>query len=296
LKKVRNKNTHAKIEKNKTPLDKDKKDDKPRACPICNDVSCKNKIKPKLGEGENTRKRSDLYAGIRKKVSGYPNTHSWYTGARSLEVHHVIPCESVEDDDWKKMFNKFSYNINEPHNSVVLPAEATLACELKVQRHKGSHDQGMALNEDKRVLSLLNKYEQEENNEKIIAFQDKLFSQSHGDDFRYPKATIKLISQIKYSIEKGNLCKYADNPKKMNAKFEFQMEKHSKKILGYINSFDWTIAWDSRDYKPDSPLGCCDNRGVEAKRESNNRAIECPQHRNHGLGKGQFTGTLRLGK
>ncbi|MDD9156313.1 DUF4150 domain-containing protein [Aliivibrio sp. S4TY2] len=284
-------NTHDKVqhqEKSETKL--------PKTCPICNDVSCKNKTKPTLGKGENTRKNSALYAGIRKKVSGYPKTHIWYTGDRSLEVHHVIPCESVEDKIWRKMFNQFSYNINGPHNSVVLPAQAILACELNVQRHKGSHDQGMALNIDERVLSALNKHEKEKNNEKILVFQDTLFAKNNGNDFRYPKAATKLIKKVKDSVEKGNLCKYADNSKKMKSEFEKQMTEHSKKILGYIDSFEWTIAWDSRDYKPSSKLGCCGNEGIEAKRENNNRALECPDERNHELGKGKFNSKLELGK
>lgn len=251
----------------------------PKTCPICNEVSCKNETKPSLGKGENTRKNSHMV--YRRSITG---------------SSPFIPCESVEDKIWRKMFNQFSYNINGPHNSVVLPAQAILACELNVQRHKGSHDQGMALNIDERVLSALNTHEENNNNEKIMVFQDTLFAKNNGDDFRYLKAATKLIKKVKDLVEKGDLCKYADNPKKMKSEFEKRMTEHSKKILGYIDSFEWTIAWDSRDYKPSSTLGCCDNKGIEAKRENNNRAIECRNKRNHGLGKGKFNGKLELGE
>jgi len=296
LKKVRNKNTHTKIEKNKTPLDKDKKDDKPRACPICNKASCDNKAKPKLGKGENTRQDSTLYAGIAKTIPGFPEAHPWFTGSKSLEVHHVIPCKSVSDKLWKKLFNKFSYDINEAHNSVVLPGDIELACELGVQRHKGSHTQGIALKENDVVFSRLKEHEEAKNNSKIKTFQDTLFKTKKGSDLRYTKATSDLIEEVQHSVEKGKLCQFADNPKKLNAKFEFEMKERSKKILNYINDFSWTIAWDGRDYRPDSSLGCCNTDGITTKRIGNNRAQDCNVKRNHNLGKGRFTGTLRLGK
>jgi len=275
-------------EKNETEL--------PKTCPICNDIKCKNKTKPKLGDGNNTRDDSKLYAGIRKKTPGFPETHPWFIGDKSLEVHHVIPCNSVSKDDWHDLFNKFNYDINEAHNSVVLPGDIELACELKVQRHKGSHTQGMALNKSNVVFSRLEEYEDTKNNQKIKAFQKTLFKTKKGGQLRYTKATTDLIDQVKHSVEKGSLCQYADNPKKMNAKFEFQMKKHSKKILGYIDSFEWTIAWDGRDYRSDSSLGCCNTDGITTKRIGNNRAQDCSVNRNHNLGKGPFTGTLRLGK
>ncbi len=126
----------------------------------------------------------------RSKGKSYPEGHDWYVGTGSLEVHHVIPLEAVSDKTFKKLFDNFSYDINQIHNLVALPGIMELACELGVQRHQGNHAQGMALNENKRALSILESHENNARHENIKSFNRKLFKNNkiQGNDLRYPKA------------------------------------------------------------------------------------------------------------
>ncbi|TOH25362.1 hypothetical protein CGI85_23795, partial [Vibrio parahaemolyticus] len=88
--------------------------------------------------------------------------------------------------------------------------------------------------------------------------------------------------------------KYADNTKKVNMMFEREMKKHSKIILGYIQDFTWTIAYDGRDYRQGGP-GCSNVSTIKQKRKGLQRANFC-EAREHGFGLGRFNGTLKLGK
>lgn len=45
-----------------------------------------------------------------------------------------------------------------------------------------------------------------------------------------------------------------------------------------------------------SLFGCCNVAGIKQKEKGDNRAKSCNKHREHNLGKGPFTGTLRLGR
>ncbi|MCV5917055.1 AHH domain-containing protein, partial [Escherichia coli] len=131
-------------------------------------------------------------------------------------------------------------DINQTHNLVALPGIMELACELGVQRHQGNHAQGMALSENETVLSRLEGHEKNARHENIKSFNRKLFKTTKGKELRYPKAAKKQVLKLKDRVEKGLLCKYADSTKKVNTMFEREMEKHSKKILGYIQDFTWT--------------------------------------------------------
>ncbi|TON38186.1 AHH domain-containing protein, partial [Vibrio parahaemolyticus] len=83
--------------------------------------------------------------------------------------------EAVSDDVFEELFDDFSYDINDVHNLVALPGIMELACELGVQRHQGNHAQGMALNENKTVLSRLEDHENNARHENIKSFNRKLF-------------------------------------------------------------------------------------------------------------------------
>jgi hypothetical protein len=44
-----------------------------------------------------------------------------------------------------KLFKQFHYNINDPHNTAVMPADMKLACQLAVPRHKANTVLGESL-------------------------------------------------------------------------------------------------------------------------------------------------------
>lgn len=244
-------------------------------------------------------------------MPGYPKNHPWYIGESSLEVHHVIPCEAVSIVEWKALCDKFDYDINEAHNSVVLPADIHLACELGVQRHRGNHDQGMALvkKEDNTPLQLLQELERNEQHEAITSFPQDLFKAS--DTYKYPKAAEELIREVLDLVDNAEICSNMSDPDKIKAEFEREMRSKSEKILGYIDDFSWTISWDSRDYRPDSPHGCCNAKNPLAQNEKKQdelRTQKCVARANnpkpnsatydgwHALGKKLSTNKLELGK
>ncbi|WP_237461358.1 AHH domain-containing protein [Vibrio parahaemolyticus] len=285
---------HSKNNHKEKPKDDETELDK--ICPICRDSKCKNRKRLKKGKGQN-KKGGYLDAmekAYRSKGKSYPEGHDWYVGTGSLEVHHVIPLEAVSDDVFKELFDDFSYDINDVHNLVALPGIMELACELGVQRHQGNHAQGMALSENEKALSILEGHETNARHENIKSFNRKLFKTTQGKELRYPKAAKKQVLDLKDRVEDGFLCKYADNTKKVNMMFEREMKKHSKIILGYIQDFTWTIAYDRRDYRQGGP-GCSNVSTIKQKRKGLQRANFC-EAREHGFGLGRFNGTLKLGK
>ena len=285
------KNNHKeKPEDDETELDK--------ICPICRSPKCKNRKRLKKGKGENKKGRylDAMEKSYRGRLKTYPEQHDWYVGAGSLEIHHVIPLEAVSDKTFKKLFDNFTYDINGIHNLVVLPGIMELACELGVQRHQGNHAQGMALNENKTVLNRLEDHENNKRHENIKSFNRKLFKNNkiQGNELRYPKAAKALVLKLKSRIEDGLLCDYAGNQELINSMFEREMEKHSELILGFIQNFTWTIAYDGRDYRKGGP-GCSNVSTIKQKRKGSQRAESC-KTRDHGFGLGRFENILELGK
>lgn len=265
-----------------------------KPCPRCGNPECPSKNISQTGKGQNKRNDNTLKAGIRKTIPGFPASHPWYDGDSSLEVHHLIPCEAVGKKVWKKLFDQFDYDINEEHNTVVLPSSTRLACELGVQRHKGKHSRGMALEEP--YFSELRELEKAGDIKAISKFNKYLFK--INDDYRYHKAAKKMIGSITRSVDRGTYCKTgkkALTKEQMKKKFEKEMKKKSVKILKLVDSFTWTIAWDSRDYKPGSPYGCS-NTILMGQKYAYARGQRCEHGRDHQLGKGPFNGTLELGQ
>jgi len=169
LKKKRNKRKSNTIEHNKTALPDNRQEkqkelkkcgfsfnetnkcDKPynKKCPLCN--------KRQRGEGNNKRNPTTLKNGIqnnwRKKQPAFtlPRSHPWYQNPGSLAQHHVIPVEVVGGAEssphshikyWETLFDAFEYDINDAHNSIVLPAIHELACQLAVPLHNNNHGSG----------------------------------------------------------------------------------------------------------------------------------------------------------
>jgi hypothetical protein len=81
---------------------------------------------------------------LRKNIIAKIEDHAWYTGPSSLEAHHLVCSEAMDDDDWSDYCTKFGYDINHKNNGVMLPNLMALACQLYVALHRSNHKAGMA--------------------------------------------------------------------------------------------------------------------------------------------------------
>ncbi|MCP4474226.1 MAG: hypothetical protein GY821_06610, partial [Gammaproteobacteria bacterium] len=111
---------------------------------------------------------------LRKNIIKNVEDHDWYTETNSLQAHHLICSESMDDDDWYQYCMDFGYDINHKKNGVMLPYLMALACQLHVPVHRSNHSAGRA------------------------------------DGTSYPKKVEKDLMEIADDIESG---KYCDNPK-----------------------------------------------------------------------------------
>jgi len=270
----------------KQPLD----EKPPKKCKTCgNDFNpkCPLADPKRRGKGENERIKKTLYNGIRDTTgSAYPKQHPWYQGPSSLDVHHCIDVNSVEGAAWVEIFNAFRYDINEPHNSVVLPAEMDMACHLKVARHKGSHAQGHAFDaaEEDTGASLpsLKMLEKEEDYAQIPTYEEKFLT--------YPDAVKDEIKEIRLMVKRGGLCGHKTARQQKKA-FEQEMRDVSEKILRRLDDFTWTLSRDGRDYRPGSACGCANQKSLSQKR----RGEKCNTKRQHGYDMAK-TAALKLGE
>lgn len=49
---------------------------------------------------------------LSKNIVNDIETHHWYTGGRSLQAHHLICSEAMDDDSWNVWCTEFGYDIN----------------------------------------------------------------------------------------------------------------------------------------------------------------------------------------
>lgn len=164
-------------------------------------------------------------------------SHPMYVGQNSIQAHHLICSEFMndEDDKWRSICKITRYNVNCKLNGKFLPADMQLACFLKMQRHAGSHYMGGSLVEHENqqyIMSYVNGVESELN---IIL---KTFSNKPCD-----------AGSADSLIEK--------------------MNDLSKKICERIRKFEWTIAWDASNYHPKAQprIGCANTTSIPKKKE-----------------------------
>lgn len=111
---------------------------------------------------------------LRKSITAKIENHPWYVGPHSLQAHHLICSEAMDDDDWAELARIFGYDINHENNGVMLPYLMELACQLHVPLHRGNHSKGVA------------------------------------DGVSYPRAIKTKLEEIKADIKSGKFCA---NPK-----------------------------------------------------------------------------------
>lgn len=81
---------------------------------------------------------------LRKNIIPNVKNHAWYAGSGSLQAHHLICSEAMDDDDWPDWCADFGYDINCKENGVMLPHMLELACLLHAPLHRGGHAAGVA--------------------------------------------------------------------------------------------------------------------------------------------------------
>ncbi|MCY1016230.1 AHH domain-containing protein [Pyxidicoccus sp. MSG2] len=142
-----------------------------------------------------------------------PETHSWYTGTRSIAAHHLICSEAMADDeDWARYCQEFGYDINRRQNGVMLPSRMDVACELHVPIHRGNHAGGWA--EDLGMA--------------------------------YPQAVAAKVDGVRAQLERGAFCV---DPGKLTRR----LDKLSAEILVKVSRFTWTLSSDGGDYREGGP-------------------------------------------
>jgi uncharacterized Zn-binding protein involved in type VI secretion len=152
-------------------------------CPYCN--------KPEHNFADNWGTHIGAGQFLRKNIIARIEDHPWYTGPNSLQAHHLICSEAMDDDDWSEYCRIFGYSINHKNNGAMFPYLMELACQLHVPLHRGNHDKGMA------------------------------------DGVSYPRRIKAELKEIKRDIEAG---KYCDNPKALVKKLDSFSKLILKKI------------------------------------------------------------------
>jgi hypothetical protein len=212
-------------------------------CPYC------KKDEHKLADkwGNNNGDGQKLRANIIKKIED----HRWYTEANSLQAHHLICSESMDDDKWYKYCLDFGYDINHKNNGVMLPYFMDLACQLHVPIHRSNHGAGKAGGET------------------------------------YPDKITKDLKEISNDIKAG---KYCDNPKALIEKLNRYSQRILKKIdffrwtitadgKDYKSGKNGCAGVASISNKPNQPCPCDRHHHLTRKNEStelprNNQSLE----------------------
>lgn len=84
------------------------------------------KCYPKLGRKQLPANQHPLSAGKNKN--------------KCAEAHHLICCEAMKNDVWKKICASFGYHIDCVENGIMLPSDTRIACQAKVPLHNNNHD------------------------------------------------------------------------------------------------------------------------------------------------------------
>jgi hypothetical protein len=237
----------------KTPK-KDVENKDKKKCKVClkaYNAKCPN-ANPKVKHPSNVKGTgADLTKGIlANPKNDYTEIedHPWFfkrqqgsVQRRSLEAHHIIVSETMNNPDLKEMCEDFGYNINSHKNGVMLPYYMDLACHLGVPLHRGGHDAGQ------------------------------------GDpNLNYPRSVKKKVEALSKSIMKGNLCKKGNQ----NKEFKFKINKISHDIFKKIKNFEWTITGDGFDYDiRESKVGCGNQQKINDK-DGNLCEIRSPTDKN----------------
>ncbi|MBN3573064.1 AHH domain-containing protein [Vibrio neptunius] len=168
-----------------------------------------------------------------------------------LTPHHLISCcvtEALTRHFADIIENDIGYNVNSPHNLLILPNSTVVACYLGVPPHEGNHEYALSaveLASTKKILGT------KVGQEKIWGKFKKVKKKG------YHAKVLKLVHQV---IVKHFDCK--DNID--HNKFIADMNRVSKKILKKLAKFQWLLHENGADYKLGNPAGCRNTRFISS--------------------------------
>ena len=250
-------------------------------CPKCDkdlNKNCMLASTPVISTGTNIRLpgvyRAQIVKNYKDANKVYPQDHPWYTGKRTLDIHHVIDIQAVKD--LGKEFYHYNYNINHAHNLIVLPSKMATACKFGVPLHLNSHEVGRAIGDDEKDKNVqaLNTVEKSGDYKAVVQKEESFDT--------YPEATKEEMIDIEILLKEGTLCYDeegdAASEEKMQKDFLDEMMDVSDRILKRISDFVWTINRDGRDYKPGNPCGCSGVDIMDDKIEVRGKACDIKSH------------------
>jgi hypothetical protein len=207
--------------------------DKPNKipCPYCDKGEIHNRDIPEAGT--NVENRDYLRDSILKLHYGgiAAVAHPLSTGRKQncAQAHHLICCESMDDDEWGVLCNVFGYNINCPENGVILPANMSVACKLHIPLHRGHHD----------------------------ATETNIYS-----DMTYVEGVRGLIDSVRKKAKRKGYCEELEGKV-----FIQDLNNISKLIWNNLKSFSWTLTSDGKDYDTGGN-GCSNQTSIRKKRST----------------------------
>ncbi|WP_052707879.1 AHH domain-containing protein [Vibrio neptunius] len=202
--------------------------------------------------------------GMRKAKTEWIIHHPWATKQEIcnpfsdvtkalLTPHHLISCcvtEALTEHFTKVIENDIGYNVNSPHNLLILPNSTAMACYLGVPPHEGGHEYKLSAKE---LLSV-----QRWSKKNVVGKEvwEKTFDIA---DKGYHSRVLKLVHKV---IVKHFKCeKDLDHNE-----FIKDMNKVSKIILKMLGKFKLLLHENGADYKPGKGnlAGCRNTRLVSS--------------------------------
>ena len=158
--------------------------------------------------------------------------HPLFVDSGSIQAHHLICSEAMDNEKWINLCKATGYNINCWLNGVYMTSLASLACYRGIQRHRGPHNLGQGEEVDEGVW------------------------------ISYVNSVMKKIDDVKESY-KGEKCK-----KNTINQFINDMNDASKEICENLANFTWSISWDGFGYNPTikPKIGCANVEVMKDRR------------------------------
>ncbi|MER2496639.1 AHH domain-containing protein [Vibrio neptunius] len=175
-------------------------------------------------------------------------SNPFFTQDALLTPHHLISCcvtEALTRHFADVIVNDIGYNVNSPHNLVILPNSTVVACYLGVPLHEGGHKYALSVSEMASTKKILD----------TKIGKEKVWGDFDEERSGYHAKVLKLVHQV---IIKHFKC----NKNLNHNKFIADMNRVSKKILKKLAQFQWLLHKHGADYKygKGNLAGCCNTR------------------------------------
>ena len=179
----------------------------------------------------------------------------FFTEKKKIQVlltpHHLISCcvtQALTRHFTNVIENDIGYNVNSPHNLLILPNSTAMACYLGVPPHEGNHIYNLSARETLNI---------ERSSKNEIAGERVWKSTFDVKGKGYHAKVLKLVHQV---IVQHFKCKKDLD----HNEFIADMNKVSKKILKKLAKFQWLLHKNGADYKLGNSRGCCNTRFISS--------------------------------